>query len=166
MEDNLLNSLLNVINLLQQYKVRYILVGGVAVALNGYYRHSIDSNGELAEKPDIDIWYEPTYDNYFNLIKVIQALGQNIEGFKNERSPNPRRSFFKLNFEDFTLDFLPEIRANIKFRDANNRKETVEIDGTAVLFLNISDLITDKKATGRKKDLEDIEQLKKRRGME
>lgn len=118
---------------------------------------------ELTDKPDIDIWYNPTYENYFNILNVMEDLGQDITEFKNEQSPDPRKSFFKLDFEDFTLDILPEIKANIKFFDANQRKETVELNETQIHFINYTDLIEDKQAAGRKKDLEDIEQLKKNR---
>lgn len=161
MENTLKDSLLTVCKLLEKHNVQYILIGGTAVALNGYYRHSINISGELTDKPDIDIWYNPTYENYFNILKVIEELGQDVTEFKNEQSPNPRKSFFKLNFEEFTFDILPEIKATIKFFEANKRKETVELEETKIHFMNYSDLIEDKKATARKKDLEDIEQLKK-----
>ena len=42
-------------------------------------------------------------------------------------------------------------------------KETIEVDGTKIYFMNYADLIQDKEATARKKDFEDIEQLKKLR---
>jgi hypothetical protein len=161
MDNNLKNSLLNVCRLLQKHNVQYILIGGTAVALNGYYRHSMNIAGELTDKPDIDIWYNPNYENYFNILKVMEELGQDVTEFKNEQSPNPRKSFFKLDFEDFTFDILPEIKAAIKFFEANKRKETVEIEETQIHFMNYVDLVEDKKATARKKDLKDIEQLKK-----
>jgi hypothetical protein len=160
MEDELKTSLLTVCNLLKKHKVQYILVGGTAVALNGYYRHSINLAGELTDKPDVDVWYNPTYENYLNILKVMEALGQDISAFKNEQAPNPRKSFFKLDFDEFTFDILPEIKADIKFYDADKRKETVELEGVEVHFMNYLDLVEDKKATARKKDLEDIEHLK------
>lgn len=166
MENNLKNSLLTVCSLLEKHNVQYMLVGGAAVALNGYYRHSINVAGGLTEKPDVDIWYNPTYKNYFNILKVIKDLGENITEFMEEQSPNPQKSFFKLDFDDFTFDILPEIKANIKFSEANQRKETVEIEKTKIHFINFFDLIKDKEATARKKDLEDIEQLKKIRRTE
>lgn len=161
MEDNLKSTLLTVCKLLEKCNVKYIIVGGAAVALNGFYRHSINASGELTDKPDLDIWYNPTYENYFNILKVIEELGQDISEFKNEQSPSPGKSFFKLDFDDFTLDVLPTIKADIKFFDANQRKETIKVDETQIHFLSYFDLIEDKKATARKKDLEDIEQLKK-----
>jgi hypothetical protein len=166
MEDNLKDSLLTVCRLLEKYNVKYMLVGGAAVALNGYYRHSINIEGELADKPDVDIWYNPTFENYFNILKVMEELGHDIAEFKIEQSLDPYKSFFKLDFDSFTLDLLPQIKADTKFSEANQRKETVEIEETKIHFMNYLDLIEDKKATARKKDLEDLEQLKKIRGEE
>jgi len=161
MDNNLKNNLLTICKLLEKHSVQYIIIGGTAVALNGYFRLSINIAGELTNKPDIDIWYNPTYENYFNILKVMKDLGQDITEFENEKSPNPRKSFFKLDFEEFTLDILPEIKANIKFNEANKRKETVDFEKTLIHFMNYFDLIEDKKETARKKDLEDIEQLRK-----
>ncbi|MGN6297672.1 MAG: hypothetical protein ACTHM7_12880 [Ginsengibacter sp.] len=56
MEDNLKGVLLTISKLLVKYNVNYMIVGGTAMALHGYYRHSINASGELTEKPDIDIW--------------------------------------------------------------------------------------------------------------
>ncbi|HEX5154475.1 MAG TPA: hypothetical protein VFW07_23675 [Parafilimonas sp.] len=96
MDNDLKNSLVTICNLLEKFNVQYMLIGGTAVALNGYYRHSINAAGELTNKPDIDVWYNPTYENYFKVLKVIEGLGQDITEFKNEQAPDPRRSFFKL----------------------------------------------------------------------
>ncbi|MGN6249442.1 MAG: hypothetical protein ACTHNG_13900 [Ginsengibacter sp.] len=161
MEDNLKATLITVCKLLEKYNVKYLIVGGTAVALNGYYRHSTNASGQLTNKPDIDIWYNSTFDNYFRILKVIEALGQDISEFENEKMPNPRISYFKLDLEDFTIDFLPAIKSNIKFLEVYNRKGTIQVDETKIYFLDILDLIKDKEATARKKDLEDIKQLKK-----
>lgn len=149
--DNLKESLLTVCKLLAKYQIDYILIGGTAVALNGYYRHSINMAGELTDKPDIDLWFKPTYENYFNILKVMEDLGQDITEFKEEQAPNPKKSFFKLDFDKFTLDVLPEIKDEIKFGDANKRKETVKLEEIEIHFMNYFDLIEDKKLPqGRK----------------
>lgn len=136
-------------------------MGGTAVALNGYYRLSVNNNGELTDKPDIDVWYHPGYDNYFRLIGVIEELGYDVSAYKNEIGPDPLSSFFKLNFDDFSLDLLPKIKAAIKFIDAYQRKDTIEIEGLSINVLSYSDLILDKQALGREKDLADIRELEK-----
>jgi len=76
----------------------------------------------------------------------------------------PRESFFKIEFESFYLDFLPEIKSKIKFPDAHQRKESILFEGIPFDLIHYSDLIFDKKTSARKKDLEDIEQLRKLKG--
>lgn len=66
MEDSLKNSLLTVCRLLEKYKISYMLVGGIAVALNGYYRHSINISGELANSGAVDPLFRDV-DPPFNL---------------------------------------------------------------------------------------------------
>jgi hypothetical protein len=141
--------------------VQYMLVGGTAVALNGYYRLSINTDGDIADKPDVDVWYNPTYENYYNVLTAIKLLGEDITEFEKEQNPNPKKSFFRYEFEDFTLDILPEVKADIKFGDAYRSKETVEVEGTRIHFIDYYNLMKDKQATARKKDLNDIEHLKK-----
>jgi len=63
----------------------------------------MNSAGTLADKPDIDLWFEPSYENYSLILKVIEELGQDITDFKNEQNPNPRKSFFKFDFDNFSL---------------------------------------------------------------
>ena len=166
MREDLNNGLLAVCKLLEKHTVQYLLVGGTAVALNGYFRYSVNAEGELADKPDIDIWYNPTYENYFNVLKVIKDLGKDINEFTSEQNPNPKKSFFKLEFDEFSLDMLPEIKTVIRFAEASRNKETVQFEGTKIHFLNYFDLIKDKEATARKKDLEDIQNLKRINGDE
>ena len=82
-----------------------MIVGGTAVALHGYSRPSMNVTDEVAEKPDLDFWYNPTYENYFKLLNALEELGQDVTKFKQEQVPNPKKSFFRYEFEKFTLDF-------------------------------------------------------------
>jgi hypothetical protein len=163
MEDNLVNSVLHVCNILNKHSVEYLLVGGTAVALHGYYRLSRQTSGQVTEKHDLDFWYNSTYDNYFRLLEALEELGQNISRFKAEKSPNPKKSFFRLEYEKFTVDFLPELPGLARFRHSYNRRELSKIKGIEIPFINYADLITNKQSQGRAKDIEDIEQLKLRR---
>ena len=161
--NNLHDNLLSVCALLDKHHIQYLVVGGAAVALHGYFRMSITSTGDYAEKPDVDIWYNPSYPNYFSLLNAIEELGQDIQEFKNEIAPDPKKSFFKLDFEKLTVDFLPELPGLNKFRDSYARKEIVEIEEQEIFFISIDDLITSKEALLRDKDITDIAELKKRR---
>ena len=119
--------------------------------------------GAVAEKPDLDFWYNPTYDNYFRLLNSLEALGQNVDEFKEEQAPDPLRSFFKYEFGRFTLDLLPQIKAPMKFGAAYKRREVVVLSSVDIPFISFEDLIKDKEATGRPRDKADMEHLKRLR---
>jgi hypothetical protein len=163
MESSLTDSILNVCKTLNKFSEEYIIVGGTAVALHGYYRYSMNIAGETTAKPDLDFWYNPTYDNYFKLLNALEYLGQDVTQFKNEQTPDPKKSFFRYEFEMFTLDFLPELKAALLFRSAFNRREIVSLNNTEIPFINYEDLILDKKANGRLKDITDLEELYKKK---
>ncbi len=140
-----------------------MIVGGAAVALHGYFSHSVNLAGIVADKPDLDFWYNPTYGNYFKLLNALEALGQDVTQYKREKEPNPKRSFFKYEFKQFTLDLLPELKASLQFAAAFTRSEFATLNDIVIPFISYDDLIFDKQAVARPKDLTDIEQLKKRR---
>ena len=163
MDNGLRDSLIKVCGLLKKHKVEYMIVGGTAVALHGYFRMSMSITGHPADKPDLDFWYNPSYNNYFNLLDAIEALGEDVSEFKNEKSPNPRKSFFKLNFDRFTIDFLPELPGLSKFRSSYESKEVAQIDDVDIMFINFDDLIANKRETARGRDITDVDELIKRR---
>lgn len=156
----LLQSIARVCEALNKYEIDYLIVGGSAVAYYGYFRHSITMAGTPADRPDVDIWYNPVYANYFRLLDALVALGQDVAIHKNEQSPDPRKSFFRYEFDHFTLDLLPAIKSAINFGPAFARREVIELGGVAIPFIDFEDLIADKAATGRPKDFNDIEHLR------
>lgn len=159
MESSLTDSILTVCKALKKFSVEYMIVGGTAVALHGYYRHSMSVTGGVAGKPDLDFWFNPTYDNYFKLLHALEGLGQDVTKFKEEQTPNPKRSFFRYEFETFTLDLLPELKAPLKFRSSFNKREVITLNDTEIHFIGYDDLVLDKKANARSKDITDLEQL-------
>jgi predicted nucleotidyltransferase len=141
--------------------VEYMIVGGTAVALHGYYRKSITQTGKIVDKPDLDFWYNPTYPNYFNLLNGLEELGKDVREYREEQTPDPRTSIFRLDFPDYTLDILPAIKAQLSFRTAFARRQSFMSSGVAISFISLEDLIQDKLTDSRPKDIEDIENLKK-----
>jgi hypothetical protein len=163
MDNSLIESLSIVCKILNKNSVEYLIVGGSAVALHGFFRLSHDPSGRPMEKRDLDFWYNSTYKNYYKLLNVIEDLGQDVTEFKEETAPNPKKSFFKLELEKFTVDFLPELPGLSKFRSSFEKKEIRKIDEIEIPLINFDDLIINKQTQGRAKDIEDIEQLKLRR---
>jgi predicted nucleotidyltransferase len=161
MGNELLTSVLKVCSILNKHSVQYLIVGGTAVALHGYFRLSHDSSGAVLDKHDLDFWYNSTYDNYFRLLNALEELGRDVTEFKNESAPNPKKSFFRFEEEYFTMDFLPELPGLPKFRLSFENRTVAEIENIEVPYIGYEDLLKSKLALGREKDLDDIEQLKK-----
>lgn len=160
MEKNLTEDILRVCQILNKSGVQYLIVGGTAVAFHGYFRWSQNSTGVPTEKFDLDIWYNPTYGNYFKLLNALAELGQDVKEFLEEQSPNPLKSYFKFDLNKFTLDFLPKLKGSTKFRQAYEKKEITTIKGIDMQFIGFDELLQDKAANSRPKDLADIKQLK------
>jgi hypothetical protein len=107
METNLIENLVQVCRIFDKHSVEYIVVGGAAVALHGYFRRSKAASGLVVDKNDLDFWYDPTYDNYFRMLDALNELGQDVSRFKEEQAPDPMKSFFRIEREHFTLDLIP-----------------------------------------------------------
>lgn len=84
------------------------------------------------------------------MLNALEDLGEDVQEFKNEQTPNPKASFFKFELPDFTLDLLPQIKAPLKFFSSYTNRETANLD----------DLIEDKNAFAKQKDVDDIRNLK------
>lgn len=160
MEESLVANILKVYQALNRQSVEYLIVGGTAVAFHGYYRMSAMPSGLISDKHDLDLWYNPTYKNYYNLLNAMDELGINVKLYKEEVEPNPKSSFFSHEFADFKIDFLPEIIGMTKFALPFSRRVTSNINGIEIHVISLEDLIASKKSSSRQKDLEDLTQLK------
>ncbi|MBN2484534.1 MAG: nucleotidyltransferase [Bacteroidales bacterium] len=145
---------------LNDHNVEYLIIGGTAVAIHGYIRLSTASDGTILGKHDLDIWYNPTYENYFKLLKALKVLGFESD-FIDEKNPDPNKSFFKHEFEDYKLDFLPNIIGLDKFNEAFKHRYVINLDGIELTIISYDDLLITKKFSKREKDKIDIEMLRK-----
>jgi len=153
-----------VCNVLNKHSIEYLIVGGTAVAFYGYYRPSGTPSGAIAGKPDIDIWYNPSYANYYKVLDALNELGVDVSGMKEEKSPNPKKSFFRKEFEEFSLDLLPELPGLSRFITSYNKRYESNIGDLRLPILSYEELMLNKKTLGRAKDLDDIKRLQIRKG--
>ncbi|NOQ27916.1 MAG: hypothetical protein GQ564_21345 [Bacteroidales bacterium] len=161
LNDDLKNQILLICKILAKNSVEYLIVGGTALAFHGHYRMTMLSSGELSDKHDFDFWYRPSYENYYNLLRALRELGIDTTKFDEESTPNPKKSFFRHEFEDFKIDFLPEILGLEQFNTSYMNCDESEIEGVEISILSYSDLVKSKEATARKKDFDDLTELKK-----
>lgn len=141
----------NLLLSLNKHGVKYILVGGFAVNIHGYHRTT----------NDLDLWIKEDDDN---TERLIEALKENdIPGAEHLKGNKLVPGFTELTFGDknFKIDlmnFLKAFRA-LDFDQIYERSVLAEFDGVTFQVIHKDDLITEKKAAGWYKDLDDLEHL-------
>jgi hypothetical protein len=147
---NLFNiDFLEFLQLLDKHEVDYLLVGGYAVILHGYGR----STG------DMDLWINKTVENYNKLQLVYQDFGApifSIEDFESEKF-----DVWSIGVEPRKIEILTKV-SGLNFNEAFKNRLFLNLENFKVPYIDFEDLMKNKMATGRLKDLLDIEQLKKK----
>ena len=127
--------------------VRYLVVGGYAVALHGYPRYT----------KDLDVWIEPTVQNAQNVLSALTAFGfGSLEistgDFLEENT------IIQLGYQPNRIDLMTTL-TGLTFEACYPKRVQVEIQGVLINFIDIKNLKINKKATGRPQDLADFENL-------
>ena len=135
------------IQLLNDHKVLYLIVGGYAVAFHGYPRYT----------KDIDIWVWLDQGNAEKLIQVLEDFGFGSLDLKTEDFLDPDQ-VIQLGYPPNRIDILTDLKG-VEFRKCYSSKVEVEVEGTKINFIDLENLKKTKKATGRHQDLADLENL-------
>lgn len=139
------------IHALNSNDVEYILVGGYSVILHGYVRTT----------GDMDIWVNKTIENYHKLKKAFIEFGLATFDMTEENFlHNADMDVFTFGRPPVSIEVLTALKG-IEFDKAIKNVSVYEDADFKIKFLSLADLIESKKAAGRFKDLEDIEQLTK-----
>ena len=150
--DILDDEILQLWSLLNKHKTVYIMVGGFATTLHGYNRNT----------EDIDIWIKDTLENRITIRNVFKDLG--LGDFKSVETtqfiPGYTTILLKSGFE---LDIMTSLKGfeQITFDDCYKMAPTAIIEEIPVKFLHLNHLIEAKRASGRPKDLIDVDELEK-----
>src|SRR5664279_4153046 len=137
------------IQTLNDNRVEYMLVGGYAVILHGYRRVT----------GDLDIWVNRTKENYSKLVKAFSQFGLSVFDMTEENFLNVEAAdVFSFGRPPVSIDILTKLKG-VEFDDAFVRALQFDEDGLIVRFIHLNKLIEAKKASGRHKDLDDIEKL-------
>jgi predicted nucleotidyltransferase len=139
------------LQILQNQDVDFILVGAYALAAQGYPRSTLD----------IDIWVDPTKENSMKVFKALSEFGAPLEKI-GPNSFEQNGIMFQIGVAPCRIDIITEISGDIDFQSARNRAKQVIIEDISLNILSIEDLIKNKEATGRPKDVEDANRLKNR----
>jgi len=135
-------------------KVEFILVGAYALAAHGYPRATMD----------IDIWVMPSPDNAEAVLRAIRRFGAPLHDL-TKADLEKEGTVFQIGVAPRRIDIITAA-SGLTFEQASSRAVTVEIEGIAVRIPSIADLICNKRASGRTKDLADAEALEELTGSE
>ncbi len=135
------------IELLNKHKVRYLVIGGYAVAVHGHPRYT----------KDLDIWIEMESTNAGRLMNALAEFGFGSVGLSQDDFTKPDQ-VIQLGYPPNRIDLIttPD---GIDFNDCYQSKIKVSISETQVNFIDLENLKINKKASGRLQDLADLESL-------
>lgn len=131
------------IKFLNEHKVRYLLVGGWAVGIYGNPRAT----------KDIDFLIAIDDDNIQNLLKALKKFGSpTVEKSVFQSKGN----VFRMGRSPIQIDIINEA-SGIIFEDCYKRRNVIKSDEIDISIISKEDLIKNKRASGRHRDLADIE---------
>jgi hypothetical protein len=135
------------IELLNYNQVRYLVVGGYAVAFHGHPRYT----------KDIDIWIWVSKNNAKKVLKTLDDFGFSSLGLKEEDFLEPGY-VIQLGYPPNRIDILTQV-TGLEFDLCYSSKMELDVDGIIVNFLDLENLKKNKRAVGRFQDLADLESL-------
>ncbi len=138
------------IRLLNENDVKYLVVGGFAVAYHGYPRYT----------KDIDFWVWAHPENAEKVIKTIKDFGFCMLGFQKEDLLDPN-NIVQLGYEPNRIDLIIDLEG-LDFETCFTNCQDAEFEGVPIHFINLDDLVKNKMSTGRLKDKVDAQTLVKK----
>jgi hypothetical protein len=135
------------LKLCSDQQLEFMVVGGFAVSHHGYTRPT----------GDLDIWIAISRENAAKCVSVLKAFG-----FASSKpAPNLFLSpgqIIRMGVQPVRIEILNEI-SGVKFAACASRAVIADFDGVKAPVISRADLIRNKKAAGRPKDAQDVEQL-------
>ena len=141
------SNYLDMLRCLNKAGVDYIMVGGWAVNLHGYVRATID----------LDIWILADQENARKVYAALGEFGAPLGQVKPEDFAQDG-TIFQIGVAPCRIDVINKIDG-VKYAEASPRAIQKTIEGVPVRIISREDLIVNKRASGRTKDLADAEIL-------
>lgn len=132
--------------LLNAQGVEYLVVGGYALAAHGHPRYT----------GDIDFWVRPSADNMERLLVALEQFGFGSLGLRAADFSGD--SVVQLGQPPRRIDLMSAIDG-VYFEACFRRREQVDLAGLRLNIIGLEDFKTNMRASGRLKDLADLESL-------
>lgn len=127
--------------------VRYLVVGGYAVALHGHPRYT----------KDIDVWIDRTEENATGMVQALEDFGFGSLGLV----PSDflvEDQIIQLGYPPNRIDIITDL-PGVEFAGSYLARIVVDVEGVPVNFVDLETLRRNKRASGRHQDLADLENL-------
>ena len=134
--------------------VKFLLVGAYALAAHGYPRATMD----------IDIWVMPSPDNAEAVLRALRTFGAPLHELTIDDLQKDD-TIFQIGVAPRRIDIITSA-SGLQFEEAFARSLEIDVEGLRINIPSLSDLIRNKKASGRTKDLADVEVLEALRDSE
>lgn len=135
------------IELLNSNKVKYLVIGGYAIAFHGHPRYT----------KDLDIWLESSDENASNVLKALEDFGFGDLDISKEDFLQ-KGMVVQLGYPPNRIDLInsPD---GVDFGECYDAKIEIEIGEVKIPVIDLENLKKNKKASGRLQDLADLEKL-------
>lgn len=133
--------------LLNTEEVEYLLIGGFAVALYGHVRYT----------SDIDAWVGTSPENVRRVVSALRKFGFSSQTVDESLFSGPRK-VFQMGVPPYRIDLLTKI-SGLDFYEAYANRRVGKFDDLEVQLISLEDLKTNERASGRNKDLADLDYL-------
>jgi hypothetical protein len=144
---NLSKDLREFVELLNSRKIKYLLVGGHAVAFHGFPRFT----------GDVDFFIDASPENAALVASAISDFGFDQLGLKEADFRGPE-TVVQLGRAPNRIDILTSVTA-VSFAEAWETRVETKLDGLPVWVISKDLLLRNKLATGRPQDLADAKRL-------
>lgn len=138
------------LQLLCEEEVEYLVVGGYAVIYHSQPRFT----------KDLDIWLRPSPDNAQRVMRVFQRFGLPLLGDASESDFAMEGFQYAIGRPPSMIDFLTSI-PGLDFDSCWKNRVKADSSDASIFFLSKEDLIEAKKNAGRHQDLADIEEMER-----
>jgi hypothetical protein len=128
-------------------EVRFLIVGGWAMAAHGHARAT----------KDIDVWMWLDPANAERMVRAIEQFGFGTAGLTSADLLDPT-AVFVMGREPKRIDVLTSIDG-VDFEGSWSRRVEVECSGSVVPFIGREDFLANKRASGRIADFADVDRL-------
>jgi hypothetical protein len=139
------------LRLLNEFQVEYLIVGGFAVMKYGEPRYT----------KDLDIWVHNSLQNSVRVVEALAKFGAPLEhdGITAQTFTGAQ-VVYQIGIAPVRIDILTEI-TGIEFARAWPKRVGSSFFGVPVHFISLDDLMANKRALGRDSDLRDMKKNSK-----